>query len=139
MFRTALTLGAVAAFVAIGSSAANAQVQLQCEALGARDISMAADYVERRNGRRKFSTEFEAAPGAGFNPGQRMVVLVEGRNVGSVPLRRVAGGDVQGDLNFDTNPDGGERPFPQNFPHVGQNSRVLVRIAGENVLGCRLR
>jgi hypothetical protein len=139
MIRVAIISGALGAFAVVGSSAANAQVaDLECGAEGAKDISMSAKYEERRNGRRKFSAEFEAAPRAGFNAGQRMVVFVEGRNVGSVVLRYVAG-DIQGDLNLDSNPDGGERPFPANFPDVGQNSRTTIRIAGDPVLGCRLR
>ena len=139
MKRSAVIVGTFATFAILASSAAaNAQVELECEAEGAGDISMSADYEERRS-RRKFSTEFEADPRAGFTVGQRMTVLVEGVNVGSVTLRRVTGGDLQGDLNLDNTPDGGERPFPQNFPEVGQNSRILIRIAGETVLGCRLR
>lgn len=36
-------------------------------------------------------------------------------------------------------PQAGERPFPANFPEVKAGSRTTVRIAGENVLSCRLR
>ena len=138
MVRMAIIAGTLGTFAVLGSSAANAQANLECGAEGPKDISMSAKFLQRANGRRQFSAEFEAAPRAGFRAGQRMVVFVEGNGVGAVVLRNIAG-DIQGDLNLDSNPDGGERPFPANFPDVGQNSRVLIRIAGENVLACRLR
>lgn len=131
---------AITVFTIVGSGVAFADVRLACDAEGAGDISLSAKYEERtRTGRQKFSAEFEAAPRSGFRPGQRMVVFVESVNVGSVVLRRIAGGDVQGDLNFDTVPDGDARPFPNNFPDVKSNSLIAIRIGGDKVLGCRLR
>ena len=140
MVRTALLLGALAVTTVLGSDAALADVRLECDVEGPRDISLSARYEERtRTGRQKFSAEFEAAPRAGYTAGQRMVMIVDGVNVGSVLLKTVVGGDVQGDLNLDTAPQSGERPFPANFPEVKSGSRTTVRIAGENILSCRLR
>jgi hypothetical protein len=101
---------------------------------------MHARYEERDRGRKKFSTEFEAAPRSGFSAGQRMAVLVGTVAVGTVRLRTVVGGDVVGDLNLDTTAGPGDdaRPFPPNFPPVQVGTRVRVRIGGEIVLGCRL-
>jgi hypothetical protein len=135
-----LPLLATVALVDVASSSA-AEIRLECNAEGPNDISMHARFERRDDGRRKFSTEFEAAPGGSFSAGQRMTVLVAGVNVGSVRLRTVAGGDLQGDLNLDTEagPGDDERPFPPGFPQVVRGTRVLVKIAGQNVLGCRLR
>ena len=124
-----------------GVPAAYAAVDLRCDASGPGDISMQARFERRDGGRRKFSTEFEAAPGGAFSEGQRMVVLVSGVRVGTDKLRKVVGGDLQGDLNLDdaAGPNDDEKPFPDNFPDVSRNTQVVVKINGDKVLGCRLQ
>ena len=73
MARTALLLGALAVSTVLGSGAALADVRLECDVEGPRDISLSAKYEERtRTGRQKFSAEFEAAPRAGYTAGQRI-------------------------------------------------------------------
>jgi hypothetical protein len=140
--RTFAALSLLLAASTLGRAAASAQarLQLECEAEGPGDISMDADF-QRRPGRRKFSTEFEAAPGGEFQVGDRMVVVVDGVRVGSVRLVRVRGGDLVGDLNFDTTAGPGDdaKPFPPDFPAVERGTRVAVRINGAQVLSCRLR
>jgi hypothetical protein len=143
--RISLLLGALClatATFAIGGSPANAAdgIRLECDADGAGDISMNARYEVRR-ARKKFSTEFEAAPGQGFKAGDRMTVLVASVNVGGVRLKEVLGGDLVGDLNLDTTAGAGDqaKPFPSNFPKVERGTRVVVAINGNNVLGCRLQ
>jgi hypothetical protein len=115
--------------------------QFQCDAEGPGDISMRARFERRTSGRRKFNAEFEAAPGGAFTAGQRMVVIVADVKVGSDRLRKIAGGDVIGELQLDDAAGAGddEKPFPADFPAVERNTRVQIRIAGDNVLSCRLQ
>ena len=136
------TLCLVTATSAIGSSPADAAsgLRLECNADGAGDISMQARYEVRR-ARKKFTTEFEAAPGGAFKGGERMTVAVDAIQVGAVRIKPVVGGDLVGDLNLDTTAGPGDqaKPFPSNFPSVQRGTRVAVAINGNNVLGCRLQ
>ena len=102
---------------------------------------MRARFEQRATGRRKFNAEFEAAPGGAFTAGQRMTVFVADVNVGTDRLRKVAGGDVKGELQLDdaARPGDNEKPLPPNFPPVQRNTQVLIKIAGQNVLACRLQ
>ena len=131
------------ASAALGSSpvVAATTAQFQCDAAGPGDISMRARFEQRTGGRRKFNAEFEAAPGGAFTAGQRMTVFVADVNVGADRLRKVAGGDVKGELQLDDQAQAGdnEKPFPPNFPPVQRNTPVLIKIAGKNVLSCRLQ
>jgi len=143
--RISLLLGTLClatATFAVGGSPANASdgLRLECDVDGAGDISMHARYEARRS-RKKFSAEFEAAPGEGFKAGDRMTVAVDSVNVGGVRLKQVVGGDLVGDLNLDTTAGPGDqaKPFPNNFPQVQRGTRVAVAINGNNVLGCRLQ
>ena len=124
-----------------GAGAAD-RVRIQCSATGAIDISMRARYEINRSvtpNRRKFSTEFEAGPGTGFLAGSRLNVVVKGVKVGSMRLEAIAGGDVVGDLNFDTRPQLDALPFPANWPAgVGRGTRVNVLRGTTGVLGCTL-
>lgn len=141
-------LAALAALSIVGfatpSEAGDARVRRECRANGAGDISMSARWEVRGNGpsaRRKFSAEFEAAPGGAFAEGDRVVVRVDGVSVGAERLVEVVGGDLVGDLNLDTNPrEGDAKPFPSNFPAgVGRGTQVSVLRGGESVLSCSLR
>jgi hypothetical protein len=51
------------------------------------------------------------------------------------------GGDLVGDLNFDTRSGPGDeaQPFPDNFPQVRRGTQVVVKIRTSTVLGCRLQ
>jgi hypothetical protein len=133
-------LGAVS-LVDVPSSLASDDIRLECNAEGPNDISMHARFELRDDGRRKFSTEFEAAPGGAFTAGQRMTVNVADFKAGTVRLKAVAGGDLVGDLNLDdqAGPGDDEKPFPPGFPVVERGTRVVVKIGGQNVLSCRLR
>jgi hypothetical protein len=123
------------------SSNALAETRLECDAEGPNDISMQAKFERRDGGRRKFSTEFEAAPGGAFTAGQRMTVFVADVKAGTARLKEVAGGDLVGDLNLDDNagPGDDEKPFPADVPNVQIDTRVVVKIGGEKVLACRLQ
>src|SRR5688572_15267137 len=88
--RWAAAIGLVGVFAALGVSTGFARdLRLECSVEGPRDISMHARYEERERGRKKFSTELEAAPRSGFSAGQRMVVVVGTVTVGAVRLRTV--------------------------------------------------
>jgi hypothetical protein len=135
-------LGLVAAAVAFDQSIATAAAaRLQCDAQGPADTSMQARFERRDGGRRKFNTQFEAAPGGAFTPGQRMIVLVADVKVGAVRLKTVIGGDVGGELQLDdaAGPGDDEKPFPADFPPVQRNTNVQVKIGGDILLGCRLQ
>ncbi|RXF73546.1 hypothetical protein [Hansschlegelia zhihuaiae] len=131
-------LAALTAVAAATPSQAADRVRRECDASGVADISMSARW-EKRGDRRKFSTEFEAAPGGAFSEGDRIVIRVEGVNVGGVRLETVLGGDLVGDLNLDTRPQEDAKPFPSDFPAVGRGARVEVLRRGEAVLSCKLR
>jgi len=137
-----LGLGLAASAGTLGSHRAEAAdaLRLQCSAEGLGDISMSARYRERASGRRKFSAEFEAAPGGAFSAGQRMAVFVAGVKVGSDRLGIVAG-DVQGELELADNVEPGdtEKPFPADFPKVQRDTKVDIAVAGDKVLSCRLQ
>jgi hypothetical protein len=125
----------------LSSAEASDRIRYRCKAVGSVDISMAAKYETRSSGRKKFSTEFEAAPNLGFAAGQRLNVEVKGTVVGSMLLDTVLGGDVVGDLNFDTRPSPpDEVAFPTNWPAgVGKDTDVKVLKGTTVVLGCSLR
>ena len=134
-------LAALAAFsVTVASAdAANNRVRRECDASGAGDISMSAKY-EKRDNRKKFSTEFEAAPNGAYAEGDRIAIRVDGVEVGAVRLESVVGGDLVGDLNFDTKADDAdELPFPGNWPGAGKGTKVEVQAKGATVLSCKLR
>ncbi len=139
-FGAAIILAAASAMPA-GAEAAD-RIRFQCRAEGAIDISMSARYDIIRSvtpARRKFTTEFEAGPGTGFLAGSRLNVAVKGVKVGSMRLEAVVGGDVVGDLNFDTRRQLDALPFPANWPAgVGRGTRVNLLRGTTRVLGCTL-
>jgi hypothetical protein len=139
LFGTLCLVTATSAIVGGPANAASG-LRLECNADGPADIAMQARYEERR-ARKKFTTEFEAAPGGAFKAGDRMIVVVDTIQVGAIRLKQVVGGDVVGDLNLDTTAGPGDqaKPFPRNFPAVQRGTRVAVTISGNNVLGCRLQ
>jgi hypothetical protein len=141
-----LSLAAAALLVAstavsTGADAKGARTRFECRANGAIDISMSARY-ETRTGpvRRIFSTEFEAGPRTGFKAGKKLGVAVDGINVGSMRLEAIVGGDIVGDLNFDTRRQLDALPFPSNWPDdVGRNTTVEILRGTTILLGCSLR
>ena len=116
------------------------RVRLECDARGAGDISIDARY-ESRGGRDKFSAEFEARPGGLYAAGDVIDVSVDGVSVGPMMLLQVPGGDVVGELDFDTTagPGDADLPFPDNFPSVGDGTEVELSQFGETVLACTLQ
>ena len=139
---TSLAAAAMLATAVSMPSAASAadRIRLECRANGSIDISMAARH-ETTTGRRKFTTEFEAGPGTGFLAGATLVVQVKGVKVGTMRLDPVLGGDVVGDLNFDTRPQPPDSiAFPANWPApINRGAAVNVLRGTTVVLGCTLR
>lgn len=136
----AATMMAGSAFLQASPGHAAIPISLECSAEGASDISMRARFERRASGRRKFNTEFEAAPGGIYKAGQLMAVFVADFKAGTVRLVTVAGGDVAGELQLDDAADGvGEKPFPPGFPQIVRGTRVLVKIAAQTALACRLQ
>lgn len=111
----------------------------RCAATGAGDISMSARWEERGT-RKKFSVEFEAAPRGTFKAGQVLTFVVAGKPVGTDALVTVVGGDLQAEINFDTQARAGddEVPFPAGFPTVGRGTVVGIRNGSAAVLSCTL-
>lgn len=138
-------IAVVSAFCLAGlatpSQANDSRVRYRCSAEGAQDISMSAKFEARGSSRKKFSVEFEAAPGVGFSDGEKLGVRVDGTSIGSVTLESIRGGDVVGDLNYDSNPDEADAdPFPANFPkNVGKGTKVRLAKNGDKILACELR
>lgn len=134
-------LAATAAISMSSSSEAATRVRLECRAEGAIDISMKSRYEVRSTGRKTFTTEFEAAPNLGFAAGNQLVVQVKGINVGRMTLETIVGGDVVGDLNFDTRPQPPDSiAFPANWPAPIRRGAVVKVLRGTTtVLGCTLR
>lgn len=147
MFNTTSSKAALAGLAAlaalsasiVSAEAGDVRVRRSCTASGAGDISMSAKF-EKRGQRQKFSTEFEAAPGGAYGEGDRIVIKVDGVEVGAVRLEAVVGGDLVGDLNLDTKADSpDEKPFPANWPGASRGSEVGVLKGGKTVLSCKLR
>ena len=142
--RKSVLLSAAALVGIVASATAPAfaadRAILRCAAQGAGDISMAAKY-EVRGARKKFSVEMEAAPTGRLVNGQRIVFVVAGVNVAADRLARIVGGDLVGEVNFDTRARAGddEVPFPRNFPAVGKGTQVRITSGARAVLGCTLR
>lgn len=134
----ALTALAVVSASIVPAAAAD-RIRRKCTAAGDGDISMSAKY-EKRASRKTFSTEFEAAPGGAYAAGDRIAIWVAGVKSGVVTLDTVVGGDVVGDLNYDTKADSpDELPFPNDFPAVGKGTSVEVKAKGKTILACDLR
>ena len=148
MKLTAIMTPAIAAATLLVTAAslsatadAGTLTRLECRANGAVDISMSARYEVRTGGRKKFSTEFEAAPGLGYVAGAKLGVQVKGVKVGTMTLETLVGGDVVGDLNFDTRPQPPDSiAFPANWPTpIGRGTVVNVLRGTTLVLGCSIR
>ena len=139
---TILAIATIAGAIAIMPAAADAatRTRLECRANGAADISMAARH-EVGSARTKFTTEFEAGPGTGFAAGSTLAVQVKGVTVGTMRLDPVLGGDVVGDLNFDTRPQPPDSiAFPANWPApINSGAGIKILRNGAVVLGCSLR
>jgi hypothetical protein len=142
--KIAIATGLVLAAVIASSATADAKgtrTRFQCKASGSTDISMSARYEIRAGAstRRTFSTEFEAGPGTGFRAGNRLKISVKGVVVGTVRLAALVGGDVVGDLNFDTKRQVDAKPFPANWPKtVGRGAKIQILRGQTRVLGCTL-
>lgn len=139
------TIAALSALCLLGfvapSQADDSRIRYKCGAEGADDISMSAKFESRGSSRRKFSVEFEAAPNIGFGDGDKLGVAVDGTSVGSVTLGTIRGGDVVGDLNYDTKPTEADAdPFPAKFPKtITRGVKVKLSKGGKKLLACELR
>lgn len=108
------------------------RTRLECDGEGVGgDFSMDARFEERRN-RERFDASFEAAPGGAFAVGDNLGVSVGGVSVGEITLSALPGGDLGGDLEYDTQADE-MNPFPADFPEVADGTSVIV-----GPLGCDL-
>ena len=117
-----IVLGAVIAGlagVAYGNDLFRLRARLRADS-SAGDISGAAKYRERENGRRRFQLEVE-----GFRPGTTLQVVVDGANVGSMTIDSLGVGEIDFDTNIEFGDDEGE-PFPGNFPSLEEGDRIQV-------------
>ncbi len=101
----------------------------------AGDSSIDARF-EDKGDREKFSSSFEAVQGGGHMDGDVLQIKIDGETVGNITLAVLAGGDLGGDLNFDTTagPGDADSPFPANWPGAGAGTIVSV-----GTLGCSLQ
>lgn len=148
MKRTTICAPALAAATLFAAAAimpatadAGTLTRLECRASGAVDISMKARYEVRTSGRKKFTAEFEAAPALGYVAGTQLGIEVKGVKVGTMTLEALLGGDIVGDLNFDTRPQPPDSiAFPANWPNpIGRGTYVKLLRGSIAVLGCSLR
>jgi len=128
-----VTVGMFVAGIASPAFSGDDRTRIDCSASGAGDTSMDGRFEQRRD-RAKFDASFEAAPGGNLQSGDTLVVNVNGTPVGTITLAVALNGDLEGDLEFDTNPDEGN-PFPDGLSpdHVGSGTSVVV-----GPLGCEL-
>ena len=95
------------------------------------------DYLHTAE-RATFDVSYKAPAAAGMASSGRLVVFVDGRNVGFISLTPRADGGVGGSLSFDSYAnagyaDPGVTPFPQSWP--GMRAQAPVRVGP---LGCQL-
>jgi hypothetical protein len=112
-------IGVVGSGLAFAKDGLRLRARLRADA-SAGDISGAAKYRARDNGRARFQLEVE-----GFRPGTTLDVVVDGVTVGRVTIDNLG----VGELDFDTNIESGDtegEPFPGNFPNLRAGSRVKV-------------
>lgn len=101
------------------------EVKVECRKdVRTLDVKMDSRY-ESKDGRQRFSASFEirAFDGAPSS----VPVTVDGVDVGDMNLV-LAGVDLQGDLEFDTQSTAGDfaQPFPDDFPAVASGTEVVV-------------
>jgi hypothetical protein len=111
--------------------------RFRCDAKGAGETGFHAKYEERLKKstlRKKFGVEFEANQGGAFVAGQSVVFSVDSVAVGTVPLKLVAKGELEAELELDSQ----KKAFPSGFPVVQTGSLVEAAINGSVVLGCEL-
>ena len=117
---TVLGLAAVS-ISATSSNAKGSSIRFPCEAFGAGDTDLSAQYEERvqKNGTRaEFRAGFETSTTDGFVAGQPVVFSIDTVVVGTVPLGSVGAGVLEAELRLDTKAHGRghKKPFPPTFP-----------------------
>ena len=126
---------ALALCAATGTQAAS--LRASCDTFEDTQGSMTARYLHTAE-RATFDVSYKAPAAAGSASSGRLVVFVDGRNVGFISLTPRADGGVGGSLSFDSYAnagyaDPGVTPFPENWP--GMRAQAPVRVGP---LGCQL-
>jgi hypothetical protein len=119
-----------------------ANAPLECTAIAMGDIVlMRARFETGHGGLRTFSAGFEAIPGRRFTAGQRMTVTAANVEVGALKLKPIVGGHLAGEMELADDILFGTpvKPFPIDFPELGQDTRVVVTAANDKLLECRLQ
>jgi hypothetical protein len=112
-------IGLIGGGIALAGNELRLRAQLRAEP-SAGDISGAAKYRVRDNGRVRFQLEVE-----GFRPGTTLDVVVDGVKVGAVTIDSLGVGEIDFDTNIEAGDDEGE-PFPSNFPSLEEGDMVQV-------------
>ena len=116
--------------------------KFRCKAKGA-DVEMQARFESRDavgpSARRKFRVELEGGPQLGLVEGDLVFILVDGVNVGTLPLEAFQDGDVAGEVRFESRVKADRNTFPATFPAtVGAGTEVNLARGETTVLGCTL-
>lgn len=136
----AMTIAIVAVATNATPSDAKDGTRFRCKARGAEHTALHGRYEERvrpNRTRQKFNAEFEALPGGSFSAGQQITFLVDSVVVGSAPMVAVAG-ELNAELELDSNARGNKKPFPGNFPPVSAGTMVEAKVGANILLGCEL-
>ena len=139
---TVLGLAAVS-ISATSSDATRSSSRFPCEAFGAGDTDLSAQYEERiqkKGSRAEFRAEFETSTMDGFSAGQLVVFSIDTVVVGTVPLGSGAAGQLGAELRLDSTGHGrgNKKPFPPAFPVIQAGSVLEASVGGTRVIGCLL-
>jgi hypothetical protein len=134
--NTSLALVMGMAMAAASSTAFAGGDRLECDAESANEDASMDGKFESKGDREKFGASYEEAGGGSHMAGDVLQVRVDGAHVGDITLEGQPGGDIGGDLNFDTTagPRDADQPFPANWPGAGAGTIVDV-----GTLGCSLQ
>lgn len=126
-------LSAATVALAVAVSGGSALASGQCDSSGSISgdtFRSHASYSEQKRPKRTvrmFEVEIEIGARARLKVGQTVVVLVDGKTVGSLPLQKDRNGDFEIDLKYNSLRTSGPNRFPDNFPKIS-GSLIAVKI-----------
>jgi len=135
----ATAVGLVAVAASCGTALATGQCSLNGSVSGG-DFHAFASYQHRTTPKREiriFEVEIEISRRAKVSAGDSVVVLIDGKKVGALPLERDRNGDLEIDLKYNSLRTSGPNQFPENFPKIS-NSQLSLKIGKVTLQICTL-